>query len=81
MNVMGHTFFFFGCVSSSTGLVFLKDFFTALPLGFAGGAPAASYAIFFPSPQGFAGGAPAVSSAVFFPLPRGFDNGGGAADA
>ncbi len=47
---MGHTFFFFGCVSSSAGTVFLKDFFTALPLGFASGAPAASSAFFFPSP-------------------------------
>jgi hypothetical protein len=81
MNVMGHTFFFFGCVSSSAGTVFLKDFFPALPLGFATGSPAASSADFFPALRGFAGGAPAESYAVFFPSPRGFDNGGGAADA
>jgi hypothetical protein len=78
---MEHTFFFFGCVSSSSaGTVFLKDFFTALPLGFAGGAPAASSAFFFPSLQGFAGGASAASYAVFFPSPR-FDKEGEAADA
>ena len=81
MNVMGHSFFFFGCDSSSAGTVFLKDFFPALPLGFAAGAPAASSADFFPALRGYAGGAPAASSADFFPAPRGFDNGGGAADA
>ncbi len=59
----------------------LKDFFPALPLGFAAGAPAASSADFFPALRGYAGGAPAASSADFFPALRGFDNGGGAADA
>ena len=64
MNVRGPTFFFFSCVSSSAGTVFLNDFFPVLPLGFAiaGGAPAASSADFFPAPQGFDNGGGAADA-------------------